>query len=109
MRSSKELVATTTSVGSGPDISNSDIAESNTRSRVIGLNTVEQMSAGVRHMDDQKHIQSRVAFSSIAGTSIAAVQPVHELTGVIPDGHGEHHTTSECLAHLCKAAMLLEG
>jgi len=103
------LIATTASVGSGSNITNSDIAESNTRGRVIGLNTVEQISAGVKHMDDQKHIQSRVAFSSIARTSIAAVQPVHELTGVVPDGHGEDHTASECLAHLCESAVLLEG
>jgi hypothetical protein len=31
------------------------------------------------------------------------------LTGVVPDGHGEDHTTSEGLAHLCEPTTLLEG
>jgi hypothetical protein len=31
------------------------------------------------------------------------------LTGVIPDGHGKHHTAFKCLAHLCESATLLEG
>lgn len=31
------------------------------------------------------------------------------MPGVVPDGHGEDHTTSECLAHLCEPTTLLEG
>jgi hypothetical protein len=89
--SSIVLVAATASTESRSNISNSDVAESNTRSRIIGLN------------------KSRVSFSSVARTSTSAVQPVHELTGVIPDGHGENHTAFECLAHLCESATLLEG
>ena len=45
---------------------------------------------------------------SIARTSIATIQPVHELTGIVPDGHGKNHTATECFAHLCKSATLLE-
>lgn len=57
----------------------------------------------------EEDIQCRVAFSSIARTSITTVQPVHELSRVIPDGHGENHTATECLAHLCESTTLLEG
>ena len=28
---------------------------------------------------------------------------------IVPDGHGEDHTASECLAHLCESTTLLEG
>jgi hypothetical protein len=102
-------VAATTSTEGRPDISNSDIAESNARSRIIGLNTVKQTLAIAENTDDWENIQSRVSFSSIARTSTSTVQPVHELTGVVPDGHGEDHTAFKCFAHLCESATLLEG
>lgn len=51
--------------------------------------------------------ESRVALGLAARTVDAAVEPVHELTGVVPDGEGEHHAAAERLAHGGQAAESL--
>lgn len=48
--------------------------------------------------------EDRVAFRCVARPVGAAVEPVHELAGIVPDGKGEDHATTESLAHGRQAA-----
>lgn len=43
--------------------------------------------------------QRRIALGAAAGPVAARVQPVHVLAVVVPNAKGQHHASSECLAH----------
>lgn len=67
------------------------------------------VSDSYQYSTTKEDSQSRVSLGSIARTSITAIQPVHESTRVVPDRHGKHHATTNCLTHLCESTTLLEG
>lgn len=75
----------------GADVAPSDVAEDDVRRRVV--------------LRDE----GGVALRGVAGPVAAAVQPVHELAGVVPDGEGQHHAAAERLTHRRQAAELRGG